>query len=105
MRSAQRSWRVASLTDINYNTLFTYLITYLISYLCGSDRDEERKHIGERSRQLREEKGFEAKQLAVLAKIDAANLSRIEQGRYSVGLDILTKISDVLGAKIDIVIN
>jgi len=32
-----------------------------------------------------------------------ANLSRIEQGRYSVGLDILSKIAFALGAKIELV--
>ncbi len=69
----------------------------------GSDRSEERKRIGARIRQLREDKGMEAKQLATLVKIDAANLSRIEQGRYSVGLDILTKIADALGVKVDLV--
>ncbi|NDV14863.1 helix-turn-helix domain-containing protein [Muricauda sp. TY007] len=35
--------------------------------------------------------------------MDAANLSRIEQGRYSVGLDILSRISEVLGVKVDLV--
>ncbi len=69
----------------------------------GSDRAEERKRIGARIRQLREDKGMEAKQLATLVNIDAANLSRIEQGKYSVGLDILTKISHVLGVKVDLV--
>ena len=68
-----------------------------------SERDEERKRLGERIRGLREEKKIEAKQLAALAKIDTANLSRIEQGRYSVGLDILSRISDVLGVKVDLV--
>lgn len=72
-------------------------------YLVGSDRTEERKRIGAKIRQLREDKGIEAKQLATLVKIDAANLSRIEQGRYSVGLDILTKIADALGVKVDLV--
>lgn len=69
----------------------------------NSDRSLERERIGAKIRQLREEKGMEAKQLAVLTGIDAANLSRIEQGRYSVGLDILTKISQALGVKVDLV--
>lgn len=72
-------------------------------YLVGSDRGAERKRIGARIRQLREKRGIDAKQLATLAKIDAANLSRIEQGSYSVGLDILTKIADALGVKVDLV--
>jgi transcriptional regulator with XRE-family HTH domain len=46
---------------------------------------------------------MEAKRLAMLTNIDAANLSRIEQGRYSVGLDILTKIAHALGVKVDLV--
>ena len=68
-----------------------------------SDRSERRERIGAKIRQLREIKGIEAKQLAVLADIDAANLSRIEQGKYSVGLDILTRIANVLGVKVDLV--
>ena len=69
----------------------------------GSDRSIERERIGSRIRQLRESKGMEAKQLAILTDIDASNLCRIEQGRYSVGLDILLKISQALGAKVDLV--
>ena len=37
------------------------------------------------------------------AGIDAANLCRIEQGRYSAGLDILAKIATSLECKIDLV--
>jgi DNA-binding XRE family transcriptional regulator len=69
----------------------------------NSDRNEERERIGARIRQIREEKGMDAKGVAKLANIDAANLCRIEQGRYSVGLDILTKISTVLGVKVDLI--
>lgn len=66
-------------------------------------RHKDRARIGERIRQIREERGLEARDLARLAGIDAANLSRIEKGRYSVGLDILSKIAAVLGKKIDFV--
>jgi DNA-binding Xre family transcriptional regulator len=69
----------------------------------GSDRSEERERIGSRIRQLRVDKGIEAKHLALMANIDAANLSRIEKGKYSVGFDILTKIASALGAKVDLV--
>ena len=74
------------------------------------DRDEERiflhqerVRIGTRIRDLRKEKNIEAKILAQAANIDAANLSRIEQGRYSIGLDILSRISFVLGTKIELI--
>lgn len=64
---------------------------------------QERVRIGTRIRDLRKEKNIDAKILAQAANIDAANLSRIEQGRYSVGLDILSRISFVLGAKIELI--
>ena len=69
----------------------------------NSDRSEERQRIGSRIRQLREGKGMEAKALAKLANIDAANFSRIEQGMYSTGLDILSRIAQALGVKVDLV--
>ena len=69
----------------------------------SGDRQEERTRIGARIKQLREERSLEARDLAAFAGIDAANLSRIENGRYSVGLDILSKIAAALRKKIDFV--
>lgn len=63
---------------------------------------QERLRIGLRIRELRKEKNIEAKTLAQIANIDAANLSRIEQGRYAVGLDVLSRIALVLGAKVEL---
>lgn len=71
----------------------------------SGNRQGERTRIGSRIRQLRIAKNMEARDLAQLAGIDAANLSRIEQGKYSVGLDILSRIAFVLGAHIDIIPN
>ena len=64
---------------------------------------QERVRIGLKLRELRKEKNIEAKMLAQIANIDAANLSRIEQGRYSVGLDVLSRIALALGAKIELI--
>lgn len=66
-------------------------------------RHKDRERIGGRIRQIREDRGMEARDLAKLAGIDAANLSRIEKGKYSVGLDILSKIAAAVGKKIDFV--
>ena len=63
----------------------------------------DRTRIGTRIREIREERGIDAKDLAKLAGIDAANLSRIENGKYSVGLDILSKIATALGKKVDFI--
>jgi len=64
---------------------------------------KERQRIGQRIRELREERNMDARQLASMSNVDAANLCRIEQGKYSVGFDVLTKIASVLGYKIDLV--
>ncbi|MBR4840723.1 MAG: helix-turn-helix transcriptional regulator [Paludibacteraceae bacterium] len=65
--------------------------------------DTERLRIGARIRELRRKQNIDAKTLALRAGIDASNLSRIEQGHYSVGLDILAKIANALNAQINIV--
>lgn len=71
--------------------------------ISSGDRQGERVRIGARIREIREERKIDARTLAQLAGIDAANLSRIEKGKYSVGLDILSKIAAALGKKIDLV--
>ena len=67
------------------------------------DRQQERTRIGSRIREIRVERDMEARDLAKLADIDAANLSRIENGKYSVGFDVLSKIAAALGKKLDLV--
>lgn len=71
----------------------------------SGNRQSERVRIGCRIRELRESKNMEARDLAVLAGIDAANLSRIEQGKYSTGVDILSRICVILDAHLDLVPN
>ena len=67
----------------------------------SGNRQSERQRI----RELREAKKMEARDLAILTGIDAANLSRIEQGKYSTGIDILSRICVVLDAHLDLVPN
>lgn len=69
------------------------------------DRNDERTRIGKKIRSIREEKGMEAKMLARLTGIDPANLSRIESGKFSAGLDTLSKIAMALDSKVDIIPN
>ena len=68
-----------------------------------NDRDKERERIGNRIKELRKEQDLDAKDLAQRVGIDAGNLSRIEQGKFSVGIDILNKIASALNMKIDFV--
>lgn len=70
-------------------------------YWCGPDRNDERERIGAQIRNLREERRMEGKELAQLADLDASNLSRIERGKYSPGLDTLCKIAAALDCSIE----
>ena len=69
------------------------------------NRQGERERIGKRIKELREAKKMEARDLAILTGIDAANLSRIEQGKYSTGVDILSRICVILDAHLDLIPN
>ena len=71
----------------------------------SGSRNEDRIRIGKRIRELRERMKMEARDLAYLVGIDAANLSRIEQGKYSTGVDILSRIAVILDAHLDLVPN
>lgn len=69
----------------------------------GTYRDMERERLGKQIRQIREEEKIEAKKLAELSGVDAANICRIEQGKYSVGFDVLSKIANALGYRVELV--
>ena len=71
----------------------------------SGNRQDERVRIGRKIRELREKKSMEARDLALLTGIDAANLSRIEQGKYSTGVDILSRICVILDAHLDLIPN
>lgn len=69
----------------------------------STSKNEERIRIGNRIRELREENHLDAKRLSMLTGIDAANLCRIEQGKQSAGIDVLSKIANAMGYKLDFV--
>lgn len=102
MYAVGQTLNLKSLKEINAQL---YLSDYEMMGTCVPDVDkgEERKRIGQRIRELRRENNMEAKALAMRVGIDASNLSRIEQGHYSVGFDTLNKIANALGAKVDLV--
>lgn len=74
-------------------------------YWYGPNRNDERERIGARIRSLREERNLEAKDLAKYADIDASNLSRIEKGKFSPGLDVLCKIAAAMDCSVEIIPN
>lgn len=68
-----------------------------------TEKSDERIRIGKRIKEIRIEKGLDVKTLAIVSGIDAANLCRIEAGKYSVGFDVLSKIAKVCGKRIEFV--
>ena len=67
-----------------------------------TERDRQRYDIGQQIASHRRGKGLTVHQLAAQAGITAANLSNIEQGNYSAGVDIIQRICNALGAKLTI---
>ncbi len=66
-------------------------------------KNEDRIRIGKRIKEIRKVKQIDAKSLSILTGIDAANLCRIEQGKQSVGIDVLSKIANAMGYRVDFV--
>lgn len=64
---------------------------------------ENRKKIGEQIMSIRQAKGITQLELANATGLDRANISKIERGKYNVGIDIIQKICIALGTKLVIV--
>jgi len=62
-----------------------------------------RVRIGDRIKELREAAGLSQRELADKCELKQPNIARIETGRYSTGIDVLSKIADALGVKLDFV--
>ena len=65
--------------------------------------NETRERIGQRIAKLRKEQGMTQAELAEQTGIQRAHITRIEAGRYSVGIDLLDKIAVALGMEVDFV--
>lgn len=63
----------------------------------------DRERIGLQIAHLRKAKGLSQRDLAELTGLNYVNIWKIEKGKYSVGLDILSKICSALGKRVDIV--
>lgn len=62
--------------------------------------NEHRLRIGASIRAARESKGWSIRELAEMSGVTYSNLCNIENGRYSVGIDVLQKIGDQLGLQV-----
>lgn len=71
--------------------------------MTDEDKQAARLAIGHRIKELRTMRRMTQPQLAAKAHITNANIANIELGKYSAGVDILARIADALGARVDIV--
>ena len=60
----------------------------------------EREIFGQRVAKLRSEKKLSQLQLSKLSGVSNVNISRIEDGKYSVGLDVLLRLGKALGKEL-----
>ena len=60
----------------------------------GINKDDERLRIGRRIAEIRKENGMTQAQLAERCGLQQAHIARIENGKFSVGLDTLAQIAD-----------
>lgn len=68
------------------------------------NKESERLRIGQRIADLRKEKNLTQQDIADKTGLQRNHVSRIEQGRYSVGFDTLQAIAEALGGTIDIIV-
>jgi len=62
-----------------------------------------RIRIGDRIKELREAAGLSQKELAEKCDLRQQHIARVELGKYSTGIDILSKIAAALGVRLDFV--
>lgn len=75
---------------------------YVSAFFIVMDLNEERKRIGIEVAKLRTEAGMSARTLSSLCGLDTANISKIENGKYNVSIDILSRLLEPLGGTIKI---
>jgi transcriptional regulator with XRE-family HTH domain len=62
----------------------------------------DRERIGRRIREVMDKRGISTYRLAELTGLHRPNIQRIISGKYSTGLDILSKIADALGCEFEL---
>lgn len=67
------------------------------------DKYAERKNIGKLICQAREEKNISLEQLSEITGLSSIHLSRIEEGRLNIGIDMLSQILNGLDIKITLI--
>lgn len=73
-----------------------------LSFACERENRGIRSAIGKRIKSIRQQHDMTQQELATAAGITKANVCRIEEGKYSVGIDVLDKIAEALGVSLEL---
>lgn len=66
-------------------------------------RQEVRRKIGTQISEARERKGYSIRELAAKCGVSYVTISKIENGKFNVGLDVIARIASVLGLEVELV--
>lgn len=66
-------------------------------------RQEVRQKIGTQISEARERKGYSLRELAEECGVSYVTISKIENGKFNVGLDVIARIASVLGLEVELV--
>lgn len=64
------------------------------------DNESEKRSLGFRIRQSREDKGISQRQLALMTGTSRSYLWKLESGKADVGIDVLCRIARALDARV-----
>ncbi len=64
------------------------------------DNESEKRNLGFRIRQSREDKGISQRQLALMTGTSRSYLWKLESGKADVGIDVLCRIARALDARV-----
>lgn len=62
----------------------------------------DRERIGKMIADIRTEQGITVRELADIAGVTSTNICKIENGKYSAGVDVLSRILSALGHRLTI---
>ena len=66
-------------------------------------KQEVRQKIGKQISEARERKGYSIRELAEKCGVSYVTISKIENGKFNVGLDVIARIASVLGLEVELV--
>lgn len=67
------------------------------------EKQEVRMKIGTQLAEARERQGYSIRELAEKCGVNYVTISKIENGKFNVGLDVIARIANVLGLEVELV--